>query len=180
MSAQLHPQELPQARLVLLGTGTVGSAFVSRYQALQQRQLALPALHVVANSRIALACGDAPDAVLSQARNAQRGDGEPVHRQEVGRLGAGDIVVDATASESVAADHAHWLAQGIHVVTANKLGNGTALNRARGIGAAGWRAMHGMAMPPRWAPACRCCAASARWWPAAITCMPSRACCPAR
>ncbi len=136
MSAQLHPQELPQARLVLLGTGTVGSAFVSRYQALQQRQLALPALHVVANSRIALACGDAPDAVLSQARNAQRGDGEPVHRQEVGRLGAGDIVVDATASESVAADHAHWLAQGIHVVTANKLGNGTALNRARGIGAA--------------------------------------------
>lgn len=133
MSAQLRPQEVPQARLVLLGTGTVGSAFISRYQALQQRQLALPSLHVVANSRIALACGDAPDAVLSQARNAQRGDGEPVHRQEVGRLGAGDIVVDATASEDVAADHAHWLAQGIHVVTANKLGNGTALTRARCI-----------------------------------------------
>ncbi|MCD9086301.1 homoserine dehydrogenase [Stenotrophomonas sp. SY1] len=134
MSAQLRPQEVPQARLVLLGTGTVGSAFVSRYQALQQRQLALPSLHVVANSRIALACGDAPDAVLSQARNAQRSAGEPVHRQEVGRLSAGDIVVDATASEEVAADHAHWLGLGIHVVTANKLGNGTALSRARGIG----------------------------------------------
>ena len=142
MSAQLRPQETTQARLVLLGTGTVGSAFVSRYQALQQRQLSLPALHVVANSRIALACGDAPDAVLSQARNAQRGEGEPVHRQEVGRLLAGDIVVDATASEAVAADHAQWLAQGIHVVTANKLGNGTALVRARDIRAA---ADHGAA-----------------------------------
>ncbi len=134
MSAQLRPLEVPQARLVLLGTGTVGSAFVARYQALQQKQLSLPALHVVANSRIALACDDAPDAALSAARNAQPHAGEPVHRQEVGRLSAGDIVVDATASEDVAADHAHWLGQGIHVVTANKLGNGTALARARGIG----------------------------------------------
>ena len=55
MSAVLRPLEQPQARLVLLGTGTVGSAFVARYQALQQRQLSLPSLHVVANSRIALA-----------------------------------------------------------------------------------------------------------------------------
>lgn len=136
MSAQLRPHDVSQARLVLLGTGTVGSAFISRYQALQQRQLALPALHVVANSRIALAYSDAPETVLSLARNARRGSGEPVHRREVGQLGAGDIVVDATASEDVAADHAHWLAQGIHVVTANKLGNGTTLNRAVGIGAA--------------------------------------------
>ncbi|MNN03087.1 Bifunctional aspartokinase/homoserine dehydrogenase 2 [compost metagenome] len=121
---------------MLLGTGTVGSAFVARYQALQLRQLSLPALHVVANSRIALACDDAPAAALSAARSAQPRVGEPVHRQEVGRLSAGDIVVDATASEEVAADHAHWLGQGIHVVTANKLGNGTALSRARGIDAA--------------------------------------------
>jgi len=133
MSAQLRPQELPQARLVLLGTGTVGSAFVARYQALQRRQLNLPTLQVVANSRIALACDDAPDAALSRARDAQAGAGEPVHRLEVGRLGAGDIVVDATASEEVAAEHALWLAQGIHVVTANKLGNGTAFARARAI-----------------------------------------------
>ena len=33
MSAQLRPRAAP-ARLVLLGTGTVGSAFVARYQAL--------------------------------------------------------------------------------------------------------------------------------------------------
>src|SRR5690606_25279656 len=122
-----------QTRLVLLGTGTVGSAFVARYQALQQRQLALPTLDVVANSRIALACADTPELALSQARTAARSSDEPVHRQQVGRLRAGDIVIDATASEDVAADHAHWLGQGIHVVTANKLGNGTALTRARQI-----------------------------------------------
>ena len=34
-------------------------------------------------------------------------------------LRAGDIVVDATASEAVASRHAAWLARGVHVVTAN-------------------------------------------------------------
>ena len=49
---------------------------------------------------------------------------------------AGDgarIVIDATASEEVAAQHAQWLAQGIHVVTACKLGQGTSLARWRQI-----------------------------------------------
>ncbi|MHC6217436.1 homoserine dehydrogenase family protein [Stenotrophomonas acidaminiphila] len=133
MSAQLRPQAAA-ARLVLLGTGTVGSAFIARYQALRQRQLDLPLLHVVANSRIALACGDAPEAVLSRAREATRQGDAPAHAEETGRLKAGDIVVDATASEDIAAEHAHWLARGIHVVTANKLGNGTTLARARRIG----------------------------------------------
>jgi homoserine dehydrogenase len=43
------------------------------------------------------------------------------------------IVVDATASDEVAARHARWLEQGIHVVTACKLGQGTSLARWRGI-----------------------------------------------
>jgi homoserine dehydrogenase len=133
MSAQLRPQAAA-VRLVLLGTGTVGSAFIARYQALRQRQLDLPLLHVVANSRIALACGDAPEAVLSRAREATRQGDAPAHAEETGRLQAGDIVVDATASGDIAAEHAHWLARGIHVVTANKLGNGTTLARARRIG----------------------------------------------
>lgn len=133
MSAQLRPQAAA-VRLVLLGTGTVGSAFIARYQALRQRQLDLPLLHVVANSRIALACGDAPEAVLSRAREATRQGDAPAHAEETGRLQPGDIVVDATASGDIAAEHAHWLARGIHVVTANKLGNGTTLARARRIG----------------------------------------------
>jgi len=43
------------------------------------------------------------------------------------------IVIDATASELVAEHHAEWLAQGIHVVTACKLGQGTSLARWRAI-----------------------------------------------
>ena len=89
MSACLNAAPAAQPRLLLLGTGTVGSAFVARYQALRQRQLALPSLEIVANSRIALACTDAPDAALAQARDAQGGDAE--QRREIGRLHAGDI-----------------------------------------------------------------------------------------
>jgi homoserine dehydrogenase len=47
------------------------------------------------------------------------------------------IVIDATASESVAERHAHWLARGIHVATACKIGQGTSLTRWRAIRAAG-------------------------------------------
>ena len=132
MSACPSEVTAAQPRLLLLGTGTVGSAFVARYQALRRRQLALPNLEVVANSRVALVCTGAPDAALAQARNAQGGDAG--QRREIDRLHAGDIIIDATASEAVAAEHAHWLARGIHVVTASKLGNGTTLARARQIG----------------------------------------------
>jgi len=43
------------------------------------------------------------------------------------------ILIDATASDAVAGHHAQWLAQGIHVVTACKLGQGTSLARWRAI-----------------------------------------------
>jgi homoserine dehydrogenase len=46
------------------------------------------------------------------------------------------IVIDATASDAVAAHHAVWLAQGIDVVTACKLGAGTSLARWQLIRAA--------------------------------------------
>lgn len=136
MSAQLQAVSVHRPRLALLGTGTVGAAFVRRYRDLQQRQRALPVLQMVANSRIALACANDPEQALQQARAAVGGRDGGVHRQPLGQLRAGDIVIDATASEEVAAGHAHWLAQGIHVVTANKLGRGAGLARARRIDAA--------------------------------------------
>nr|WP_255657144.1 homoserine dehydrogenase [Lysobacter lactosilyticus] len=46
---------------------------------------------------------------------------------------AAQIVLDATASDTVAARHAEWLARGVHVVTANKLGRGASLARADAI-----------------------------------------------
>jgi homoserine dehydrogenase len=116
-------------RLALLGTGCVGTAFVQRYQRLHAGSRELPRLDAIGNSRgLQLCRGDmrqALDAVNSlprQNRVAERPS-----------LQAGDILVDATASDDIADAHARWLARGVHVVTANKLGCGAGLDRAKAI-----------------------------------------------
>lgn len=155
-------QEPAPARIALFGTGVVGSAFVARYLRLRERGVHLPDIAWLANSRIALECGDELAATLQKARAFP----PPLQKGETGgfaspaeiapsppfspstaewlvrggvdaALQAGDIVVDATASETVAEQHAQWLARGIHVVTANKLGNGADWSRAQAIRAAG-------------------------------------------
>jgi homoserine dehydrogenase len=50
-------------------------------------------------------------------------------RSASGDFDAASVVIDATASDAIAARHAQWLARGIHVVTACKLGQGTSLRR---------------------------------------------------
>ncbi|HEY0334977.1 MAG TPA: homoserine dehydrogenase [Stenotrophomonas sp.] len=120
-------------RLALLGTGTVGSAFVARYDALQQRQLRLPHFHWLANSRVALGCDAGLLGALDQAREAPRREQDLQPWAETPALRAGDVLVDATASDAVASWHAEWLVRGVHVVTANKLGQGAQLERAQAI-----------------------------------------------
>jgi homoserine dehydrogenase len=131
------------SRVALLGTGTVGSALWSRLASLQASTLGecLSLVHV-ANSRIAISNPngipantpeifmrntpqasslEAVEEVLADVRgDARRGDGTR-------------IIIDATASDDVAAHHAAWLARGIHVVTACKLGQGTSLERWHAI-----------------------------------------------
>ncbi len=121
------------ARLALLGTGTVGSAFVARYTALVAQGIALPAVSWICNSRTQIAGDEDLANVLQQARGAaaRRSGFPPWAEGESPR--PGDIVVDATASETVADWHPEWLARGIHVVTANKLGVGGDLGRAQAI-----------------------------------------------
>lgn len=123
-------------KLALLGTGVVGSAFVARYQRLQERDLPVPTLAWLANSRALHACGNAAQQALADANQASPRDGDLPPWAEGEALRAGDIVVDATASDSVADWHAEWLSRGVHVVTANKLGIGGALPRAQAIGRA--------------------------------------------
>ncbi|WP_045767724.1 homoserine dehydrogenase [Xanthomonas albilineans] len=120
-------------RLGLLGTGTVGRAFVARYQVLQPRRADLPALAWLANSRTVIECAHAPAQALARANAATRGVAAVVLPED---LRHGDIVVDATASEAVAQRHPEWLQRGVHVVTANKLGQGAALARVEQIYAA--------------------------------------------
>ncbi|AKC87392.1 homoserine dehydrogenase [Pseudoxanthomonas suwonensis] len=122
-----------QRRLALLGTGTVGAAFVERYQRLQARGLDLPRAAWLANSRSVQACADGLAPALQRANAAPRREVLLQGWAEAEALHAGDIVVDATASELVADWHAEWLARGVSVVTANKLGHGSLLARSQAI-----------------------------------------------
>ncbi len=122
-----------QRRLALLGTGTVGAAFVDRYQRLQSRGLALPRVAWLANSRSVQTCEDGLAAALGQAIAAPRREVLLQGWAEAEALHEGDIVVDATASDLVADWHPEWLARGVSVVTANKLGHGSLLARSQAI-----------------------------------------------
>ncbi|NIJ68219.1 homoserine dehydrogenase family protein [Xanthomonas sp. 60] len=133
MNAVVARASAPAGRLVLLGTGTVGTAFVQRHQALHERGLALPTLAWLANSRTARHCDDSPAKALQQANAALRAGAASSRWTEADGLQQGDLVVDATACDTVAERHAPWLARGVHVVTANKLGQGAQLARAQAI-----------------------------------------------
>lgn len=126
-------QEAAPTRIALLGTGVVGSAFVARYLRLRERGVRLPQIAWLANSRIVLEGGGDVASTLDAARGATAIATKP----GPDALHVGDIVVDATASETVAEKHAQWLSRGIHVVTANKLGNGADWSRAQAIREAG-------------------------------------------
>lgn len=91
-------------RIALLGTGNVGRAVIARLEALDDPGLSL--VHI-GNTRVTV--------------------GPSLHES------APHVVLDATASDAVAARHAEWLARGWHVVTANKLGRGASLARAEAI-----------------------------------------------
>lgn len=117
--------------IALLGVGTVGSAFLERLARLQARA-ATPRLRLVhvANSRRALASplGLTPANVREALPHGDAHIGPP-GACSFGGGAAARIVVDATGSEAIAARHAEWLAQGLHVVTASKLGAGLDLAR---------------------------------------------------
>lgn len=134
---RLAPVERRASRLALLGTGVVGSAFVARYQRLQEGESPLPDFVWLANSRAVLACAPSHSDSLGEAlalANAAPARTDPLPPwAETEALRDGDIVIDATASEAVADWHVEWLGRGVHVVTANKLGVGGGLGRAQAI-----------------------------------------------
>ncbi len=123
------------ARVALLGTGTVGTAVLQRLAHWADTPLGarLSLVHV-ANSRhatsavLGLAARDAAG-LLQHHHRPSRLDALPAALRGAGA----QVVIDATASAAVADRHAEWLAQGIHVVTACKLGQGTALAQWRRI-----------------------------------------------
>ena len=132
----------------MLGVGTVGTALLNRIDALAESAVTqrLQLVHV-ANSSASfstspLGRGRSTAPGEGQTKSALRtpltptplpqGEGFKAVASSLGSHGI-RIVIDATASDAVAEQHAEWLAQGIHVVTACKLGQGTSLARWKAI-----------------------------------------------
>jgi homoserine dehydrogenase len=141
LSGRASSPAVAPARIALLGTGTVGSAVLARLAGWVGTPLGerLSLVHV-ANSRVAIADRNGLPAkqarVLFDSSSAKESSSLQALTATLGDHGT-RVIVDATASEAVAERHAHWLAQGIHVVTACKLGQGTSLARWRAIRIAG-------------------------------------------
>ncbi len=119
--------------VVLLGTGVVGGALLKLLNTPAAASLRLVG---AANSRRQQI--DPVSLASRSLREQLNHQGAP--RDNAGLLAALDasgatakVIVDATASVSLAARHAEWLARGCHVVTANKALAGGELS--------GWRAL---------------------------------------
>ncbi len=120
-----------QKRLILLGTGTVGSAVVARHARLRARGVELPEIIAIANSRGWQWCDGDPEKTCLALRNSTAVRDAAWLAQT--RFARGDIVVDASSSDVIAGHHAQWLNAGADVVTACKLGQGAALSRWQAI-----------------------------------------------
>jgi len=130
-SAAFRDAALP-AQVALLGTGTVGSAVLARLRSWQGTAFGrrLQLVHV-ANSRRMV--GDKRGVALRTPVPRTGAEASLDRVANAFRTHGVRIVVDATASDAVATRHVQWLAQGIHVVTACKLGQGASLARWRDI-----------------------------------------------
>ena len=134
------------ARVALLGSGTVGRAVLARLAEWGDGGPGTGlSLVYAANSRFEI---HRPAGLHAGSAHSQLSGDVGVAAGGLDRVaavmhGAGcGIVIDATASDAVAERHADWLARGIHVVTACKLGAGTSLSRWQAIRTA---AAHGHA-----------------------------------
>ncbi len=125
----------PRLALALIGPGRVGQALLRR---LKRQAPADWALEVLVNSRetrsapVDRRSGGMDAGSLERAGDRELDDLPALLSR---RPAAAYAIVDATASEAVARCHADWLAQGIHVVTANKL--------ALAAGCASWSRLEG-------------------------------------
>ncbi|MGH8029638.1 MAG: homoserine dehydrogenase [Arenimonas sp.] len=135
MSAQVQVQAATVLRIaragavpvVLLGVGNVGGAFLERLARLR------PDVRVVAVANSRSSTQRARGLDPARARAALEGGARSTLAQVESWLPSGGIIVDATASDKVAAWHPRWLAAGLAVASANKAGAGESLARWRRI-----------------------------------------------
>lgn len=128
-STTCTPNTATTGQVIVVGVGTVGTALLDRL-CNQEPTHTYPHLIAVANSKGAYRVPawrtvsdihdqlnhHTPHATLAEIIAEQRSTTIPL------------TIVDATASAQIAAQHQPWLAQGIHVVTANKTTVGGSLH----------------------------------------------------
>lgn len=129
------PQNPPSLRVALLGTGTVGRATLDRLHWLTGNvSNNCFELVYLSNSRVAVS---RPSGLVAlDALDVLDADGHAAALADVARVlqGTGPgLIIDATASDEVAAMHPHWLRRGLHVVTACKRAQGGSLDHWRAI-----------------------------------------------
>ncbi|WP_255488531.1 homoserine dehydrogenase [Rhodanobacter sp. MP1X3] len=132
----------------LIGPGRVGSALLAQLQAAQARLaretgLELKLCGVAASRRMWLDCDD-PD-LINYAGREQHGERAQIWRpadldEFAAHVRGGDgrhaLLIDCSASDVVAGHYSRWLAEGLHVVTPNKMAGSGALQRWQAIRAA--------------------------------------------
>ncbi len=125
--------------LGLIGAGLVGKALLRR---LAGTALPVRLVGVAASHRAVVdPAGLRAEEVMSHLAQAATDDAvEQVVATLAGNASATRVLIDATPSDALAARHAEWLAAGIHVVSANKLGQGADLARWQALRAATRRA----------------------------------------
>lgn len=123
--------DAPGVAVAVIGTGLVGGTLLRR---LEDELPGAPDIRLVAvaHSRANLVdtAGIEPGHALARlAEHGMAADLDAV----VAALAHSDarrkVIIDATPAETVAQRHAQWLAQGIHVVSANKIAQGTTRER---------------------------------------------------
>lgn len=137
------PSRCPQLAVGVIGPGRVGSALLDQLRAAQPRlerdgRVRLRLCGVVASKRMWLDCDDAE-------LNGRHGGAQVWRPNDLDAFAAhvrgneprDALLIDCSASDTVASRYADWLAAGLHVVTPNKLAGSGALARWQAIRAAG-------------------------------------------
>jgi aspartokinase/homoserine dehydrogenase 1 len=139
--ARALPTTIPRRRMLavgLIGPGRVGSALLTQLRAAQGRLaeagLELKLCGVAASKRMWLDCDD-PDLNYrcDRAQTWRPADLRQFARHVLGDDGRHAMLIDCSANEEVASHYAQWLAEGVHVVTPNKLAASGPLERWHAI-----------------------------------------------
>lgn len=114
-----HSTKSIKLKLCLVGPGNIGSSLLGQLAAVANA----PAVHAICNSKKMLVSATPLDAKGWRSQLDISGESHDLNKltAKLKVLGGRIAIVDMTANADVAARHASWLAQGFHVVTANKL-----------------------------------------------------------